>query len=120
MSRTSCLGGAAVLIALAACRPVNTVPAPVRPTDPIQEYDLQIPGNLEVRHVDFSATAYADASGTPDHTGATVGGRAFLKVYAVDRTTGESVLLLYENIAERKQPVQIIRFRAQPGERGSP
>jgi hypothetical protein len=100
------------LLLLAACRPVNTVPAPVSPTDPVQEFALDLPANLEIRHVDFSATTFSDVSGSESSVATSVGGRAFLQVYAVDRSTGESVLLLYENIARRKQPIQVIRFRA--------
>ena len=39
------------------------------------------------------------------------GGRAFLQVHAIHRDTGEQYVLLYEDIANRKQPVQVIRFR---------
>jgi len=42
-------------------------------------------------------------------------GEAFVQVVAVDRTSGEQVLLLYENVAQRAHPIQIIRFRSQPG-----
>lgn len=99
---------AAATWAITACFPVNTVPEPVRPADPVEEFDLEIPGNLDVRHVDFSATMFSQTSGSHHSS---VGGRAFLKVYAVDRASGESVLLIYENVAERKQPVQVFRFR---------
>ena len=34
--------------------------------------------------------------------------------YAVHRKTGEQFLLLYEDIARRKRPVQVIRFRPTP------
>jgi hypothetical protein len=98
------------VLALAACMPVNTVPDPVKPTDPVQEFELEIPANLEVRHVDFSASSFSDVSG-----GQPVRGRAFLKVYAVDRASGDPVLLLYEDIARRKHPVQVIRMRAAVG-----
>jgi hypothetical protein len=101
-----------VLAVVTGCGPVNTVPAPVAATDPVQEYSLEIPANLEVRHVDFAATTFSYVSGTLDLASTAVGGRAFLKVYAVDRTSGESVLLLYENIARRHRPVPVIRFRA--------
>jgi len=96
-----------------ACTPVYTVPHVVAPRDPVQEFSLELPPNLEVRHVDFSATEFAT-----DHNGmyaGAVGGRAFLKVYAVDRESGEAVLLIYEDIAHRKQPVQVIRFRSPGG-----
>jgi hypothetical protein len=100
---------AAVLLVLAGCRPVNTLPEPVNPTDPGLEHTLEIPANLEVRHVDFSATTFGGKT-----TGISVEGRGFLEVYAVDRTTGDSVLLLYEDITVRAQPIQIIRFRSAP------
>jgi hypothetical protein len=106
------------LLALAAsasaCSPINTVPAPVTPADPVQYYDLDLPSSLEIKSVAFDAALFTDVSGGPDAVGSQVGGRGFLKVYAVDRKTGEQYLLIYENIRERKRPVQIIRFRAVP------
>jgi hypothetical protein len=89
---------------------VNTVPNPVSPTAAIQYYDLEVPPDLEIKAVDFSATTFTDVSGSGGATYSSVGGRAFVKVYAVHRTTGEQFLLLYEDIGRRKRPVQIIRF----------
>jgi hypothetical protein len=101
----------AVATETACIKPVNTVPAPVTPTAQILYYDLELPADLEVKAVDFSATTYADVSGAPQGAvGSTVNGRAFVKVYAVQKTTGEQFLLLYEDITRRKRPVQIIRF----------
>lgn len=97
-----------------ACSPVNTVPEPVSPTAAIQHYDLEVPEGLEIRSVDFSATTFSDVSGSGGATSSSVGGRAFVKVYAVHRTTGEQFLLLYEDIARRKRPVQVIRFLRGP------
>ena len=103
-----------VLLALApmaACTTaVNTVPEPVSPTAPVQYYDLEVPPDLDVRAVDFSATTFSDVSGTNGITSSTVTGRAFVKVFAVHRTTGEQFLLLYEDVVRRKRPVQVIRF----------
>jgi hypothetical protein len=94
-----------------ACKPpVNTVPAPVSPAAAVQRYDLEIPPDLEIKSVDFSASTFTDVSGGPDGTSSSVGGRAFVKVYAVHRTTGEQFLVLYEDISNRRRPVQIIRF----------
>ena len=90
---------------------VNTVPRQVSPDAAVQDFELEIPANLEVRNVDFSAVAYSDVFGSQGLVGSSTVGRGFLKVYAADRTTGESVLLLFENIAKRKRPVQVIRFR---------
>jgi hypothetical protein len=100
----------------AACRPtttVNTLPAPVSPSTAVQYYDLEVPRDLAVKGVDFAATTFSDVFGPPDGTTtSTVSGRAFVKVYAVHRMTGEQFLLLYEDITHRTRPVQIIRFVA--------
>lgn len=106
---------ASFTVATSACfNPVYTVPERAGPVDPVLEFDLEVPPNLEIRHVDFAATEYATDADSR-YSGA-VGGRGFLKVYAVDLSTGESVLLIYEDIARRKEPVQVIRFRkASPG-----
>lgn len=95
-----------------ACNPINTVPAPVTPADPVQYFDLDLPNTLEIKSVDFDAALFTDVSGSSDLVGSQVGGRGFLKVYAVDKNTGEQYLLIYEDIRERKRPVQVIRFRA--------
>ena len=95
---------------LSACT-VNTVPEPVSPTAAIQYYDLDIPPDLEIKAVDFTATTFSDVSGAGGTTSSSVGGRAFVKVYGVSRRNGEQYLLLYEDIVRRKRPVQIIRFR---------
>lgn len=98
------------LVSSVACHPVNTVPDPVSPTAAIQYYELEIPPDLEIRAVDFSATTFSAISGSGGYTSSETGGRAFVKVYAVRRTTGEQYLLLYEDIEHRKRPVRIIRF----------
>lgn len=103
-----------VLVAAVACAPVNTVPAPVSPTTAIQYRDLEIPPDLEIKSVDFAATTFSDVSGSGGTLTSAVGGRAFVKVYAVHRTTGEQYLLLYEDIEHRRRPVQVIRFVAGP------
>jgi len=110
----------AVATETACVKPVNTVSAPVAPTAQVQYYDLELPADLEIKAVDFSATTYANVSGPPEGAvGSTVSGRAFVKVYAVHRTTGEQFLVLYEDVGRRRRPVQIIRFvpgtdRARP------
>ena len=109
-----------VLLALVsgvACAPVNTVPAPVSPSAAIHYYDLEIPPDLEIRAVDFAATTFTEVAGSGGTTASATGGRAFVKVYAVRRSTGEQFLLLYEDIEHRKRPVQIIRF--VPGPEGA-
>ena len=102
------------LASAGACAPVNTVPGPVSPTAAVQYYDLEIPPDLDIRAVDFSASTFSEVSGAGGSTSSHVGGRAFVKVYAVRRATGEQFLLLYEDIEHRKRPVQIIRFVPGP------
>lgn len=104
------------LAAAVACAPVNTVPAPVSPTAAVQYHDLEIPPDLEIKAVDFAATTFSDVSGSGGTMTSAVGGRAFVKVYAVHRTTGEQFLLLYEDVEHRKRPVQVIRFVPGPGQ----
>src|SRR5690554_4155563 len=101
-------------VTLAACGPVNTMPAPVSPSDPIQHFDLNLPASLEVQSVEFAATTFSEVSGYDGTTGSEVGGRACVQVYAIHRETGGQYLLLYEDIANRKRPVQVIRFVPTP------
>ena len=104
-----------ILVSALACqRVVNTMPPVAGPTTEVQYYDLQLPRDLEVKAVDFTATTYAEVFGPPHGpTSSLVAGRAFVKVYAVHRSTGEQFLLLYEDIAHRAQPAQVIRFRSE-------
>jgi hypothetical protein len=100
------------LVAAAACHTtVNTVPAPAAPEDPVAHYDIEIPEALEIKSVSFNATTFSEVSGNEFGVGSRVGGRAFLEVYAVHVRTGDQYLLIYEDIARRKTPVQIVRFR---------
>ena len=114
----------AAVVLLAACIPtVNTLPPVPTSTSPMRETVLELPDSLEIRSVDFDATLYSDVSGPSTFT--TVGGRAFVKVLAVHRRTGETILLLYERIGSRATPSQIIRFQtggplALPGTTPSP
>ena len=96
--------------AVGCLNPVNTVPEPVSPAAAVQYHDLEVPRDLEIRSVDFGATTFSEVSGADGSTSSAVGGRAFVKAYAVHRTTGEHYLLLYEDVARRRRPVHVIRF----------
>jgi hypothetical protein len=107
---------------LAACTRtiVNTIPPLVTPLAEVQRYDLELPPDLDVKTIDFTATTYADVRGNSDTgTSSEVAGRAFVKVWAVHRTTGDNYLLLYEDGSHRRRPVQIIRF-VRGAERAGP
>src|SRR2546422_5819153 len=68
-----------VLSGSVACHPVNTMPPPPSPSDPVKHYDLEIPDALEIKAVSFDATAFSDVSGAGNVTSTQIGGRAFLK-----------------------------------------
>jgi hypothetical protein len=53
-----------LLLGVSCSRNVDTLPPAVSPNAPIQYYDLEIPLDLEVRSVDFSATTCSDVTGT--------------------------------------------------------
>ena len=55
-------------------------------------------------------TGLAEVSGFKGSTSSDVQTRPLLSVYAVRRSTGEQLLLVYEDLAQRKQPSQIIRL----------
>jgi hypothetical protein len=106
----------AVMVGSTACgSTINTLPPVADPAARPQEVTLQIPEGFDIQSVSYSATMYPNVSGTSGTYGVTTttaGGRAFVQVLAVDRNSGEQVLLLYENVAQRAHPIQIIRFRS--------
>jgi hypothetical protein len=108
MKRSALFLSALPLLAFAAgCRTTTTLPRLSGTNDPIESITLYIPEEMEVKSIDFSATMYGDQT---QGTTQSAGGRAFVKVYAVHKRTGEQYLLIYENIEKRPQPVMMIRF----------
>ena len=99
-------------VALTGCnRTINTLPARLTPADPVQHFALHVPDSLEIRAVDFDAALYPNVSGSGSTWVDTqLGGRAFVKVHAVHRKTGEQYLIVFEDIARRREPVLVIRF----------
>jgi ketosteroid isomerase-like protein len=113
MMKTTVLAGT---LLLAGCtHTVNTLPPLAAPGAALQEITLQIPDGLEVVSIDYDAALFSDVSGYSSAsiggTSTSLGGRAFMKVHAVDRVTREQVLLLYEDVTKRTEPIQIIRAR---------
>lgn len=101
----------AMLPLIAACTTnVTTRPYAVSATAAIERNDLEIPRDLEVRSATYSITSLADVGGIDGSTSSSVQMRPLLTVYAVRRTTGEQLLLVYEDLAQRKQPSRIIRI----------
>lgn len=107
----TCLTALAMLPLLVACTPnVMTRPYAVSATAAVEREDLEIPKDLEVRSATYSVTGLADVGGINGSTSSSVQMRPILTVYAVSRTTGEQLLLVYEDLAQRKQPSRIIRI----------
>jgi len=109
-------------VMLGACnKTINTLPPTVTPADPVQHYSLRIPDSLEIKAVDFDAALYSNVGGTGDvGVGTTLGGRAFVKVFAVHRKTGEPYLVVFEDIARRRDPILVIRFEGASGRASAP
>ena len=115
------LGTLAVVILGACSKTINTLPPTVTPADPVQHYSLQIPDSLEIKTVDFDAALYPNVSGTGElGVDTKLGGRAFVKVYALHRRTGEAYLVVFEDIARRRDPVLVIRFESSSGRVSNP
>jgi len=113
--------GTLAAVMLASCnRTINTLPPTVTPADPVQHYALRIPDSLEIKAVDFDAALYPNVSGGELGVDTKLGGRAFVNVYAVHRKTGETYLLVFEDIARRRDPVLLIRFEGSSGRAPGP
>ena len=109
------------VVILGACnKTINTLPPTVTPADPVQYYALRVPDSLEIKTVDFDAALYPNVSGSNLGVDTKLGGRAFVKVHAVHRKTGEQYLLVFEDIARRRDPVLVIRFEGSSGRPSSP
>lgn len=109
-------------LASACSTTINTLPPVASANAPVRELMLEIPPGLEVRSATYTATMYSDVTGTSGSSGVTttsVGGRAFVQVLAIDRASQEQVLLVYENLTDRRKPIQIIRFRAAAASGGA-
>lgn len=75
---------------------------------PPPEYHIEIPDGYEIRSVDYDAALVGIASG--ENTSTTVRGRGVVAVYAVERTTGREVVLVYDDVRARPTPSAIIRI----------
>lgn len=104
------------LLVVAACiripAPVTTHPYPVSALTGVERTDLEIPRDLEVRSANYSVTGLPDVTGFNGTTFSNVQVRPILTVYAVRRATGEQLLLVYDDLAQRKQPSRIVRLVA--------
>lgn len=82
---------------------------------PAPEYRIEVPDGYDVRSVDYDAALVGIASGNQYGTNTHVRGRGVVAIYAVERATGDEVVLVYDDIQTRPSPSAVIRLeRAAP------
>lgn len=94
------------LLVLGGCRGSRSVLYDARPGRAPQEYAVDVPPRYEVRSAGFGAAhavSVSRGSGTPDE-------RPYLHLYAVDRETGDEVVLIYADIRTQRTPTTMIRL----------
>ena len=101
-----------VLIVLSACAPgyQSTLLPTAEVGAPPPEYRIQIPDGYDVRSVDYDASLVGIASGNQYSTSTDVRGRGVVAVYAVERATGDEVVLIYDDVAARPTHTAILRL----------
>ncbi|HXT16482.1 MAG TPA: hypothetical protein VN706_12670 [Gemmatimonadaceae bacterium] len=116
---TRCTALIALLVAGTACnRAIATSPYPVSATAAIERADIDIPRELDVRSVSYSVTTLPQVTGDRIGTTSDIQVRPLLTVFGVSRETGEQLVLIYDDPAQRRQPSRIIRLR--PTEKSPP
>ena len=105
--------GLVACVALGGCRGNRDVLRPLPAGAPAVEYSVQIPAGYEVRSAGFGAaytTSVSGGGGDVPVSGSSAQD-AYLSVYAVERATGQEVVLVYGDIRRRPDPVAIIRLQ---------
>lgn len=75
---------------------------------PPPQYRVVVPEGYDVLSVDYDASLVGIASG--EDTSTEVKGRGVLAIHAVERATGDEVVLVYDDIQGRPRPSAIIRL----------
>jgi hypothetical protein len=94
------LASACFAVTLSACA-TNTMPSTAGPADPIRHNRLEVPAWLEIVSIDFAAAMYAGQNTKTTR-------RGFYSVFGRHRESGTYYLLLYEDLARRAAPIEII------------
>jgi hypothetical protein len=94
------VGSMFLAVTLSACA-ANTLPSRAGPTDPIRHNRLEVPAWLEILSIDFAA-----AMGRNPEERTTR--RGFYSVFGRHRESGTYYLLVYEDLARRGAPIEII------------
>lgn len=111
------LTAAAVLLTLAGCSDGyrNTLLPTAAPGARPPEYRVVVPPEYEVRSVDYDAALVGIASG--EDTSTEVSGRGVVAVYAVHRSSGAEVVLIYDDVQARPTPSAILWLDRDEGGR---
>lgn len=112
MRHASALAWLALALLAGCARGVPDVLQVPGPYEVPREYTLQIPAGYDVRSASFGASYATSVSGGVGDAAVTGSSTqdAFVSVYAVERATGQEVLLVYGDIRRRAEPVAIIRL----------
>lgn len=111
MKKTFIMSFFAVVLFLTGCNPgVYTLPSYKAPEDPVGMKHIIIPQEFEIISSDYTASI----SSTKDDGPASHYGRAFIKLFAKHKETGEEYLLIYEDIENRQKPIDIIKYVREP------
>ena len=102
------------LVALAGCSPGygSTLLPTAEAGAPAPEYRIDVPDGYDVRSVDYDASLVGIASG--ERTSTRVAGRGVVAIYAVERATGQEVVLVYDDVQNRPAPSAVIRLDRAP------
>ena len=92
------------------CSAATPQPYPVSATAAIDRYDLVLPPDIEVRSASYSITGLSSVSGINGNTSSDLQTRPLLTLYGVQRKTGAQLVLIYDDLKQRKEPSQIIRL----------
>ena len=105
------------LVVLAGCSKgyADTLLPTAEADAPPPEYSVQIPDGYDVRSVDYDAALVGIASG--EYTSTRVAGRGVVTVCAVERATGDEVVLVYDDVQSRPTPTAVIRLDRAPAPR---
>lgn len=103
-------------LALAGCHTERAILRNLDPDAPAAEYTIRIPDGYDVRSAGFGAAYATSVSGGVDVNGISqpVSGSSYqqpyVHVYAVERATGQEVLLVFGDMRRRADPVAIVRL----------
>ncbi|WP_420455463.1 hypothetical protein [Rubrivirga sp.] len=103
---------AVLALVLAGCGGYGSTLLPTAEPDEVPyEYRVEVPDGYDVRSVDYDASLVGLSNG---ESSTVVRGRGVVTVYAVERATGQEVVLIYDDVLARSSPTAIVRIERTP------